>query len=173
MRRIAHVSDLHFGTEAPAVVAALTESIRAFAPHLVVATGDLTQRARAHEFESAQRFLAGLGAPLLVVPGNHDIAPLWRPLERALGPFERYRRQISPVLDQTWQDDELLVLPSSGGGGVQLQGVTGRGTTFHSDYICNFRRLIQRIQQFTNIPSIAERRSTGWNALLVCPLQST
>jgi 3',5'-cyclic AMP phosphodiesterase CpdA len=110
MRRLVHVSDLHFGTETPALVAALAESIRAFDPHLVIVTGDVTQRARPSEFERAQRFLSALEHPALVVPGNHDIAPLWRPFERAFLPFRRYQRYIGPELDQAWQDDELLVL---------------------------------------------------------------
>jgi 3',5'-cyclic AMP phosphodiesterase CpdA len=113
MRRLAHVSDLHFGTETPALVAALADSIRAFEPHLIVVTGDLTQRARTSEFERAQRFLAELAHPVLVVPGNHDIAPLWSPIERAFGPFRRYRRHITRELDRAWHDDELLVLAAS------------------------------------------------------------
>lgn len=113
MRRLAHVSDLHFGTETPALVAALAESIRAFDPHLVLVTGDLTQRARPHEFERAQRFLAALEHPALVVPGNHDIAPFWSPFERAFQPFQRYRRHIARELDHVWLDDELLVLAAS------------------------------------------------------------
>ncbi len=113
MRRLAHVSDLHFGTETPSLVAALAESIRAFDPHLVIVTGDLTQRARPSEFERAQRFLSALEHPALVVPGNHDIAPLWSPFERAFVPFRRYRRHIGRELDQIWHDDELLVLAAS------------------------------------------------------------
>lgn len=113
MRRLAHVSDLHFGTETPTLVDALAESIRAFDPHLVVVTGDLTQRARRPEFERAKRFLASLERAVLVVPGNHDIAPVWSPLERMLGGFRRYHRHITPELDVPWHDEELLVLAAS------------------------------------------------------------
>lgn len=113
MRRLTHVSDLHFGTETPALVEALAESIRAFDPHLVVVTGDLTQRARPPEFRRAKRFLDSLDHRTLVVPGNHDIAPIWSPLERMLGPFRRYHHHITPERDVAWQDDELLVLAAS------------------------------------------------------------
>jgi 3',5'-cyclic AMP phosphodiesterase CpdA len=110
MRRIAHLSDLHFGTEQGAVVEQLAESLAAFAPHLVIVTGDLTQRARVVEFERARRFLDGLPAPHVVVPGNHDIAPVFQPLQRLAAPYRRYRRYIARELDVQWQDDELLVL---------------------------------------------------------------
>jgi 3',5'-cyclic AMP phosphodiesterase CpdA len=110
MRRVAHLSDLHFGTEQGPVVEQLGESLAAFAPHLVIVTGDLTQRARPAEFERARAFLATLPAPHVVVPGNHDIAPLYRPLQRLRAPYARYQRYIEPELDGLWQDEELLVL---------------------------------------------------------------
>lgn len=42
-------------------------------PELLVATGDLAHRGRKEELETASALLRGLGLPLLVVPGNHDI----------------------------------------------------------------------------------------------------
>jgi 3',5'-cyclic AMP phosphodiesterase CpdA len=42
-------------------------------PELLVATGDLSHRGRRVELETAATLLRGLGVPLLVVPGNHDI----------------------------------------------------------------------------------------------------
>jgi 3',5'-cyclic AMP phosphodiesterase CpdA len=113
MRRIAHLSDLHFGSETPAVLEQLGHSVRAFQPHLVVVTGDLTQRARASQFQSARRFLDSLPSPQLIVPGNHDIAPLYRPLQRVLSPYSRYHRYITRELDGAFYDDELLVLAFS------------------------------------------------------------
>jgi 3',5'-cyclic AMP phosphodiesterase CpdA len=113
MRRIAHLSDLHFGTETPAVIAELRHSVAAFAPDLVVVTGDLTQRARASQFRSAKAFLDSLDAPKLIVPGNHDIAPLYQPLRRLLQPYARYHRFITRDLDGAYYDDELLVLALS------------------------------------------------------------
>ena len=50
MRKIAHISDLHFGAIDPLVLAALGKAIRATAPDVVVVSGDLTQRARDSEF---------------------------------------------------------------------------------------------------------------------------
>jgi 3',5'-cyclic AMP phosphodiesterase CpdA len=113
MRRIAHLSDLHFGTETPAVLEQLGRSVRAFQPHLVVVTGDLTQRARSSQFRRARQFFDSLPSPQLIVPGNHDIAPLYRPLQRVLAPYSRYHRYITRELDGAFYDDELLVLALS------------------------------------------------------------
>lgn len=113
MRRIAHLSDLHFGTETPAVLDQLGQSVRAFEPHLLVVTGDLTQRAHASQFRSARRFLDTLPSPQLIIPGNHDIAPLYKPLHRMFAPYARYQRYVTRELDGAFYDDELLVLALS------------------------------------------------------------
>lgn len=107
---MAHLSDLHFGTEQPNVVAALLSSLQEFAPDRIVVTGDLTQRARPDEYARAAAFAERLPAPALIVPGNHDVAPLHRPIERLLCPFARYRRHFGPEVDFAWHDEELLVI---------------------------------------------------------------
>lgn len=88
--RLAHLSDLHFGEADPARVAEMAADVRAASPDAVVISGDLTRRAQPQEFEAAFTFLAGLDAPLLVVPGNHDIphSALW---ERFMAPKRRWR----------------------------------------------------------------------------------
>jgi 3',5'-cyclic AMP phosphodiesterase CpdA len=72
--RILHLSDLHFGARDDA---AIHEAIRAFVtqtqPELIVATGDLTHRGRPAQHDRAAAFLRGLAAPVVTVPGNHDI----------------------------------------------------------------------------------------------------
>ncbi|MEY4550295.1 MAG: hypothetical protein RL685_6490 [Pseudomonadota bacterium] len=110
MRRLIHLSDLHFGTELPALVEGLLQSAADFAPHLAVVSGDLTQRARPEQFEGARRFLCQLPCPALVVPGNHDIAPLYRPLERVLAPLARYHHYLREVSCERWQDEEIAVV---------------------------------------------------------------
>jgi 3',5'-cyclic AMP phosphodiesterase CpdA len=92
MTRLAHISDLHFGRIDARLIEALTTDLAAHRPDVLVVTGDLTQRARRSELEAAHRFLDGLPYPRVVVPGNHDIAPWWRPLERLRRPMARYRR---------------------------------------------------------------------------------
>jgi 3',5'-cyclic AMP phosphodiesterase CpdA len=109
VRTIAHVSDLHFGREDPALVAALQEDLREAAPDLVAVSGDLTQRARRREFEAARDFLQGLGTPVLAVPGNHDI-PLFDVARRLLRPLDRYRQYIHADDNPFYVDAEVAVL---------------------------------------------------------------
>jgi 3',5'-cyclic AMP phosphodiesterase CpdA len=110
MRRLGHISDLHFDRIDPAVVSGLEQDLREFEPDLLAVTGDLTQRARPGQFAQARAFLEGLPFRRVVVPGNHDIAPVYKPLSRLLKPFENYRTAISRTLDVSYADDEILVL---------------------------------------------------------------
>jgi len=93
-----HLSDPHFGTEQPAVAAALTAFARHQQPTLVIASGDITQRARAAQFDAARAFLDTLDAPALVIPGNHDI-PLLNVAARAFAPYAGHRRVFGNVLE--------------------------------------------------------------------------
>jgi 3',5'-cyclic AMP phosphodiesterase CpdA len=62
----------------------------------VVVSGDITQRARAPEFQRAADFMAALPAcPKLVIPGNHDI-PLFNVFARAFAPYANYERAFGP-----------------------------------------------------------------------------
>ena len=109
MRTIAHLSDLHFGALDARVLDPLRETLRAAAPDLITISGDLTQRARRAQFRQARAFLDRLDAPLLVVPGNHDV-PLYDLAARFIEPLRRYRRYISSDLTPVYADDELLVV---------------------------------------------------------------
>jgi 3',5'-cyclic AMP phosphodiesterase CpdA len=93
MLRLAHLSDIHFGGEDPAAAEAAIAACAAFAPDLVVITGDLTLNGLPREFEAARAWLDRLPRPRLVTPGNHD-TPYWNIPLRALVPFNRYRRFI-------------------------------------------------------------------------------
>jgi len=83
-----HLSDLHFGTETPVVCEALRSLVETENPNGLVISGDVTQRAKPQEFQTAASFLGGLaqGRRLLIVPGNHDL-PLLRVLERITTPY--------------------------------------------------------------------------------------
>jgi 3',5'-cyclic AMP phosphodiesterase CpdA len=109
--RIAHFSDLHFGRIGhPGVVDALVEEVNERDVALAVLSGDLTQRARPREFEAAQDLLDALAPPTLVVPGNHDVYPWWRPLRRLRDPLERYRAYITEDLAPTFDANGVAVL---------------------------------------------------------------
>jgi 3',5'-cyclic AMP phosphodiesterase CpdA len=96
---ILHLSDLHFGRPfLPEVAAAAQSYARKLSPDVVVVSGDLTQRARAEQFQAAAEYLNGLGAPVVVTPGNHDV-PFYRLWDRFLMPYKHYRRHIAPELN--------------------------------------------------------------------------
>jgi 3',5'-cyclic AMP phosphodiesterase CpdA len=104
---IAHLSDLHFGGHADlAQIEALETFLPTLAMDTVVIAGDLSQRARHGEFQAAHAFLNRLRAhaPMLVVPGNHDIEWWKSPLsllgeERKYQKYLRYFRELRPVLE--------------------------------------------------------------------------
>jgi len=71
---VLHVSDLHFGKrDDPTIERAIATLVERVGPELVIASGDLTHRGRRDQHERAAGFLKGLGAPIVAVPGNHDI----------------------------------------------------------------------------------------------------
>ncbi len=109
MRRIAHISDLHFCRIDPAVVEALADELNTDRPDLIALSGDLTMRARSGEYRAARAFLARLRAPVLAVPGNHDLTSYWL-LERLLDPLGRWRRFIAEEPEPVWADEEIGVV---------------------------------------------------------------
>ena len=106
---IVQISDTHFGTERAPVVRALTALVRDLAPELVVLSGDITQRATAPQFAAARAFTDGLGAPVLAIPGNHDV-PLFNLGARLLWPYARYGRAFGEVLEPEHASPGWLVL---------------------------------------------------------------
>ncbi len=109
MRTIAHISDLHFGKLDPPVAEALVADLASRKPHLVVVSGDLTQRARSSQYKASMAFLRRLPGPQLIVPGNHDI-PLYNLAARALTPLRAYRKYVTKNLRPTFEDEEMLVV---------------------------------------------------------------
>ena len=109
MSVVLHISDTHFGTEQPRVVEALVALAAQQRPDLVVLSGDITQRARPAQFRAAKAFVDRLGAPVVAVPGNHDIAlfDLWARFTR---PYARYARAFGAELEPVHSAPDLLVV---------------------------------------------------------------
>lgn len=103
------VSDTHFGTEQPEVVEALAALAQRLEPDLVVLSGDITQRAKPSQFTAAREFTDRLGAPLLAIPGNHDIA-LFNPFSRVFRPYARFSKAFGDDLERVHSSENLLVL---------------------------------------------------------------
>jgi 3',5'-cyclic AMP phosphodiesterase CpdA len=128
MRRIAHISDLHFGRYDPAVAEGLLAALARVEPHLVAISGDLTQRAHRREFTLARAFLDRIKSPILVVPGNHDV-PLYNLFDRFFRPHARFARFVDAQRYPRFVDDEIAVLGlNTAWGGI---GVEGRLTGDH------------------------------------------
>lgn len=90
---VLHTSDYQVGRpflpHAADAMIALAEEVQ---PDVVVAAGDLTQRAKKREFRQARVLLDRFGdVPVVVTPGNHDV-PVYRTLERLTMPYRNWRR---------------------------------------------------------------------------------
>jgi 3',5'-cyclic AMP phosphodiesterase CpdA len=103
------ISDTHFGTEQGVVVDALVRLARQQRPDVVVLSGDITQRARPTQFRAARAFVERLGAPLVAIPGNHDI-PLFDPWARLRSPYARYSAAFGTDLEPVHRSPDLLVV---------------------------------------------------------------
>lgn len=131
MPRILHVSDLHFGRPAvPLQIDAIEALIQEERFDVVAVSGDVSQRARAGEFQRAQAFLrdARRVSEVIVVPGNHDVR--WWNAPMGLGKpdemYADYREFISPELEP------VLDVPGARFVGLNTsQGITRRTLTWN------------------------------------------
>ncbi|MDP5305747.1 metallophosphoesterase family protein [Paracoccus spongiarum] len=111
MTRILHLSDLHFGYHREDLVGPLLALVNRARADLVAVTGDLTHRGRPGQFRQAAAFLDAIAAPLVVVPGNHDV-PLYNMPVRFLAPYAGYRRGLGRDLQ-----------PALSAGGARVAGL--------------------------------------------------
>ena len=126
--QLVHIGDLHFGglADVPAVEA-LERMLPDLRPDAIVIAGDLSQRARHGEFQRARAFanLCRETAPVLIIPGNHDVQWWRRPFipfgKAAL--YEKYRSYFGADLTPT------LTIP---GGAVIASALTAHGVAWGS-----------------------------------------
>lgn len=126
--QIVQIGDIHFGGVADIpVIEALERMLPDLRPDAIVIGGDLSQRARHGEFQRGRAFanLCRETAPVLIIPGNHDVQ-WWR---RPFIPFskdavyEKYRSYFGPDLTPT------LTIP---GGAVIASALTAHGVAWGS-----------------------------------------
>ena len=96
MIRLLHLSDIHFGGEHVAAVAAALDYAVRHPVDLTIVTGDVTQFGLAQEFAAAARWLALLPGARMVIPGNHD-SPYFEVITRLVSPFGRFAETIGPI----------------------------------------------------------------------------
>ena len=123
MTRIAHISDVHFGRIArTGVVDALVEDIHAQKPDMVAISGDLTQRAYSWQYRKASAFVRSFRMPVLVVPGNHDVWPMWWPGRRLRRPVSRYETVITDDLSPLVKLPDAWILGVNSAHGRTVKG---------------------------------------------------
>jgi 3',5'-cyclic AMP phosphodiesterase CpdA len=96
--RIAHVSDIHVGAHDELTLDGLAQDLHEANVAATIVTGDLTMRARTHEFVRAKAIIDQFPHPTMIVIGNHDI-PLTNPLHRMASPYGKYRAEVTENLD--------------------------------------------------------------------------
>lgn len=129
--RLLQLSDVHFGRHA---VSAYTDAVQRRVADgrydAVAVVGDLTQRNFRGQFRAAKAWLDALRArvPLLVVPGNHDVAWWWQPAGLGLRwPLLRgYRKWISDELEPRLQLPGVTLVGLNSCHGVQPFTLTAR-----------------------------------------------
>lgn len=97
-----HLSDLHFGLEDRRALGWVKRQIANKRPDAVAITGDLTMRARQHEFAAACTWIRSLDVPVTVEVGNHDL-PYFNPIQRVFDPY----RRIQAIADKVEVEIDL------------------------------------------------------------------
>ena len=110
MIRLFHVSDVHFGAEDPAAIAWFDGLVAAERPDAVIMTGDLTMRATKREFEAGGAWLRGLGVPVTLEIGNHDIPYYWDPFRRLFSPYQRYHA-VERMIERPLELPGVTIVP--------------------------------------------------------------
>jgi 3',5'-cyclic AMP phosphodiesterase CpdA len=111
MKRILHISDLHFGRIHPPAIKSLEDFLgkQENKIDLIVMTGDWTQRARLDQYQAAAEFITRAKVPVLTIPGNHDI-PLYNFFARLLQPLRHYNRYVRNLTVDSVNDPEVVIV---------------------------------------------------------------
>ncbi len=129
--KVFHCSDLHFGHPAiPEQYEALESLIQERRHDVVAISGDLSQRARAGEFQRARAFIkqAERVSKVIVVPGNHDVAWWFSPLglgdDRML--LKKYRAYINEDIEPVLRVPGATFVGINTSHGIALSTLTWR-----------------------------------------------
>ena len=104
-----HLSDIHFGLEDNKALDWVKQEIAERRPHAVAITGDLTMRARHHEFAAACHWIQSLEVPVTVEVGNHDM-PYFNLIERFFTPYKRFRA-IEGLIERELDLPDIVIVP--------------------------------------------------------------
>lgn len=121
--RIAHLSDIHFGRIAhPGIVEDIVKDVNNARVDLIAISGDLTQRAIPRQFQACVEMLKEFSAPVLVVPGNHDVYPWWRPILRLSKPLSMYKRYLGDDMVRSYEMGDVAILGVNSAHGRTIKG---------------------------------------------------
>jgi 3',5'-cyclic AMP phosphodiesterase CpdA len=109
MKRIIHLSDLHFGSINVDTLLPLQQIVKKIGPDLIIISGDLTHNAKREEYEQAQKFIHSLPRPRLIIPGNHDI-PLYNVLDRLFRPVLLTENILQKIYSQLTRTKSCMSL---------------------------------------------------------------
>ena len=114
MRRIVHLSDVHFGRTDQAIVTGVLNAVRRLQPHLVAISGDLTQRARSWQFREARAFLGEMAHIFTAIfsalreRASPYASVLGALLELAGEKAQAVALAAEPALDETWVEPPVF-----------------------------------------------------------------
>jgi len=159
--RIVHITDTHilpesgaapYGVDAfDALESILTVMQRdAWTPHLLIATGDLSQDGSAASYQRLRSLLMPLGLPVYCVPGNHD-APATMQGHLIGGPIHLTRRVV-------WEPWQIVLLDSQ---------IPGQDHGYLSD--SELSALEEALQQAPGQPTVV---ALHHGPVPVCPMPS-
>jgi 3',5'-cyclic AMP phosphodiesterase CpdA len=106
--RIAHVSDIHVGAHDDLALDGLVADLHAADVAATVVTGDLTMRARTHQFARATEAVSEFPSPTMTVLGNHDL-PLVNWFGRLAAPYAKFVAGVTDDLDPVLDLDTVRI----------------------------------------------------------------
>lgn len=131
--QLVHITDPHFGCEDKTALKAVEKYVAENKPDAVIATGDLSIIGLQSELTDCCAWLATLGVPVMVTPGNHDV-PYHNMWGRLAFPWERYNRAASNLRTEAWHTPAFSIVPVNTARAWQFrlnwaQGEISRGQT--------------------------------------------
>lgn len=121
--RIAHLSDIHFGRIShPGIVEDIVKDVNDAGVDVVAISGDVTQRAVHRQFKDCVNMLEKFVSPVLVVPGNHDVYPWWRPIARLSRPLHMFKKYLGREMVRSFEADGVAILGINSAHGRTIKG---------------------------------------------------
>lgn len=131
--QLVHLTDPHFGCEDRASLDATAKYITATKPDAVIVTGDISKDGLATELNAACDWMRGLGVPVMLTPGNHDV-PYYEMIGRLCYPWMRFKNASHGIKTEPWHTDDWSIVPVNTARAWQFrfnwaQGEISRGQT--------------------------------------------